>query len=241
MKTALFYENPRPLNAASDADLRVREITDLSFARGTNTIPINLAEFGLAARHYPIGFVGESATPMAIVGLQDSNVFVGDDGRWKAGAYVPAFVRRYPFIFADTGTPEQYSLCIDDTPAAVSTAEGRPLFVGGGLSPLTAQAMEFCRGFHAGAQATETFAKAMKAAGLLVERRAETRLAAGASFTLTGFRSIDEAKLRKVPGRTLAQWNEKGWLGPIFLHLQSMANWNDMMALIPQIKASRVA
>jgi hypothetical protein len=106
---------------------------------------------------------------------------------------------------------------------------------------LTAQALEFCRAFHAGAQATEAFSKALVKADVLVDRKAETRLAQGASFALSGFQCVDPERLRKLPARTLGQWNDKGWLGPVFVHLQSMTNWNDMMALIPEVQASKVS
>ncbi len=239
MSTALFYENPRPLDAVRDADLRVREITDLGFAREANTIPINLVEFSQVARHYPIGFVGEAALPTAIVGLQKENLFVDNEGAWRPGVYVPAFVRRYPFIFAETDDVDQFTLCIDDDPRAVSLAEGRPLFQNGQAAPLINQALEFCRSFQVAARETDAFVRAIKKSGILVERKAETRLAAGASFTLAGFQSVDPDRLRKLPARTLALWNEKNWLAPIFIHLQSMTNWNDLMELIPSVQAGK--
>jgi hypothetical protein len=239
MSTALFYDNPRALDAVRDANLRVREITDLGFARQTNTIPINLDEFSPAARRYPIGFVGEAALPTAIVGLQKENLFLDEEGHWMPGAYVPAYVRRYPFIFAETDTADQYSLCIDDDPRAIAESGGRPLFVNGEPTPLLGQALAFCRAFQQSVQATDAFVKAIRKADILVERKAETRLAAGASFTLTGFKSVDPERLRKLPARTLALWNEKNWLAPIFIHLQSMTNWNDMMELVPEAKAAR--
>jgi hypothetical protein len=240
MTAALIYQNPRPLDAGRDADLKVREITDLSFSRHVNTIPINLVEFAAVARHYPIGFVGEEATPMAIVGLQKENLFLDKDGRWKAGLYVPAFVRRYPFIFANTKAENQYSLCIDDTPRAVARDEGRPLFEDGRPSALTNQALEFCRSFHQAAEATDAFAAAIKASGLLVDRQADARLTAGATYTLKGFKSVDPEKLRKIPAKTLGQWNDKNWLAPLYAHLQSMTNWNTLVDLIAAAGPSRV-
>jgi hypothetical protein len=239
MSTALFYDNPRPLDAVRDADLKVREITDLSFARDANTIPINLVEFTQAARHYPIGFVGDAALPAAIVGLQKQNLFIDDEGLWKPGVYVPAFVRRYPFIFAETNEADQFSLCIDDDPRAVSVTQGRPLFLDGKPAPLINHALDFCRSFQMAARETDAFVKAIKKSGILVERKAETRLAEGASFTLAGFKAVDPERLRKLPARTLALWNEKNWLAPIFFHIQSMTNWNDLMELIPSVQANK--
>lgn len=239
MSIALFYKNPRLLDSGPDADLRVRKITDLSFARNVNTIPINLNEFAQAARHYPIGFIGESGIPMAIVGLQETNAFLDAEGRWKAGAYVPAFVRRYPFIFADTEVKGEYKLCIDDTPETVSRTEGERLFEGGKPTGLTNKAAEFCRDFHQAALATDAFAKAIRTAGLLVPRQADTKLAAGPSFRLVGFKLVDTEKLRKIPARTLGQWNDKNWLAPLYAHVQSMTNWSNLLDLMPQSEVSK--
>lgn len=238
MSIALFYKNPRPLDQGRDADLKVRDITDLSFCRNVNTIPVNVSEFAAVARHYPIGFVGDGAVPMAIVGLQRENLFLDAEGHWKAGVYVPAFVRRYPFIFANTGTADQYSLCVDDTPEALSRTEGRPLFEDGQPSALTRQALDFCKSFHQAAQATDPFAKAVLDAGLLVERQADARLAGGASFSLKGFRSVDPERVRKLPAKTLGQWNAKNWLAPLYAHLQSMTNWNNLVELMAPAKAA---
>lgn len=232
MSIALFYKNPRPLDSVRDADLKVPQIFDLSFAREVNTIPIHLAEFPQIARDYPIAFVGDAAVPMAIVGLQRENLFIDKDGHWKPGVYVPGFVRRYPFIFADTEVKGEYKLCIDDTPETVSLTEGRALFEDGQPSELTNQAAEFCRVYHQGAMATDAFAKAVLNAGLLVERQADTQLAAGPSFRLRGFKSVDPEKLRKLPARTLGQWNDKNWLAPLYAHIQSMTNWNTLVDLL---------
>jgi hypothetical protein len=128
----------------------------------------------------------------------------------------------------------------------VSTEEGRPLFENGEPSALTKQAMEFCRTFHVEGQTTNRFVRALREAGLLVARQAETRLASGeAPFVLSGFKSVDPAKLRKLTGKTLAQWNERNWLSPLYVHLQSMTNWNDLMRLMeppaaePAVSAAR--
>lgn len=238
MSIAFFYENPRPLDSTRDGDLRVREIKDLSYAAKMNTVPINLSEFAQVARFYPIGFIGDLGVPMAILGLQSENLFVEPDGRWKKGVYVPAFIRRYPFIFADTDTKGEFRLCIDDVPRAVSTTEGGRLFEGGQPTGMTNQAADFCRAFHQGAIATDAFSKAIRTAGLLVERQADTKMAEGSSYRLTGFQVVDAEKLRKVPARTLGQWNDRNWLAPLFAHVQSMTNWNNLVDLMPKSAAS---
>ena len=40
---------------------------------------------------------------MILGGEKDQNLYLDDAGKWTA-RYIPAFVRRYPFVFAQTGT-----------------------------------------------------------------------------------------------------------------------------------------
>jgi len=102
--------------------------------------------------------------------------------------------------------------------------------------------MEFCRTFHVEGQATNKFVRAVRDAGLLVARQAETRLPSGAApLLLSGFQSVDPERLRKLTGRTLSAWNERNWLSPLYVHLQSMTNWNDLMRQMDQGKAAAAA
>ncbi|MDR3507143.1 MAG: SapC family protein [Caulobacteraceae bacterium] len=234
--STLLYDNPMLLDSVRHADLRLKDLNDLSFAAHTNTIPINLVEFPLIARHYPIGFVGEGkdATPMAIVGLGKENLFIDEKGQWKPGVYIPAYVRRYPFIFGAGNDPNQLSLCIEDSPNVLTKVGGKPLFEDGKPSDATERALEFCRSFHNAALSTEPFAKALHGADLLTERQANAELNGGGAFVLKGFKSIDEAKLRKVTAKTLGQWNEKNWLTPIFASIQSTLNWSNLVDLMAE-------
>ncbi len=98
----LFYTRPVPLQADVHADLRILP-GRLEFAAGNNAIPLVLGEFSLALHHFPILFAGPTAVPMAAVGVSDQNLFI-KDGLWEDEAYIPAYLRRHPFIFIDTGS-----------------------------------------------------------------------------------------------------------------------------------------
>ena len=76
-----------------------------AFARNINAMAISFSEFAVAQRDYPIVFAtadcGASFAPVAVLGLADrQNLFIEADARWSPGAYVPAFVRRYPFCIS---------------------------------------------------------------------------------------------------------------------------------------------
>ncbi len=71
-----------------------------------------MVEFAVAARHYPIVFSNSAPhLPVTVCGLQTgSNAFVGNDNRWTQGCYVPAYVRRYPFILMENAEAKQFIL-----------------------------------------------------------------------------------------------------------------------------------
>jgi hypothetical protein len=234
-----MYANPVPLDTVRHADLRLREVTDLSYARGTNAIPINLVEFPLVSRDYPIGFIGDPVLyPVAIVGLQRENMFVDGRGRWKSDVYVPAYVRRYPFILGEAD--DQLALCIDDASPSIGKTGGQPLFAGGDPSPLVQRALDFCRTYHQAAIDTQPFVQALIDAGVLADRQTNAKLKAGDNLTLQGFKAVDLDKLRGVPGATLADWNQREWLLAIFAQVQSMLNWGALADLTAARKDSGV-
>jgi hypothetical protein len=236
MSLAFFYNNPVALDSTRHANLALAPTSNMGFARPSNAIPINLVEFSQAAKCYPIGFIGgEKLFPVAIVGLGKDNLFVDADGRWKAGAYVPAYVRRYPFIFAEgvEGVDkDRLTLCIEDSPGVVTSVGGQRLFENGKPSWATQQALEFCQAYHAAGLATQPFTKALIEAKLLVDRRADATLTAGGKASLDGFKSIDLDRLQSLPAKTLNQWNGRNWLVPLYAHVQSMHNWGDLVELL---------
>lgn len=157
----LFYQNPVALHPNAHGAAGLVDELDYGFARKTNAIPISLSEIPLAALSYPIAFTIEGgARPVAIVGLRDDeNLFVDRDGGWLAGAYVPAYVRRYPFILAEYGEGEDLGvqLCIEDHPEILVHGAGQPLFADGEPSRLVKSAFDFCKSLRAADLATAPF------------------------------------------------------------------------------------
>src|SRR5580765_904992 len=107
MKQLLIYQSPLALNRERHRDIRLQSgPIGYRFAHDLNSVPLTTAEFGLVARDYPIVFAGEGndvSLPAALLGLSaNSNLFVDDSGAWIADHYIPAFLRRYPFVSAET-------------------------------------------------------------------------------------------------------------------------------------------
>lgn len=218
----LFYRAPMPLNAVEHGDWRLID-GNAGFAAETAFVPIVLGEFMAAMRSYPIVFAAESAQPVVLLGLSQRNLFV-EDGLWASDAYIPAYVRRYPFGFIATINPEGFALAIDtgSDRFVLEGQDGAPLFENGQPTELTRQALAFCDAFQADATQTRAFAEALVAHDLLVDRRADATLNDGRRLGLDGFRIVDADKFADLPETVVTEWHRKGWLGLIHFHLASL-------------------
>lgn len=227
-----LYRAPVLLSSREHAHWRLLP-GDAAFAAASHAVPLVLGEFAAAARCYPLVFVGEDAAPVAVLGLEaEHNRFVVAD-RWQSGAYVPAYVRRYPFVFARTTQPDGHALAIDADAAMLRTEgdEGQPLFEADGQpSALTRQALQFCEAFTSEAAATAAFSAQLLASGVLVERQADVVRADGRTSSLLGFRVVDPDRFAALPEATVIAWHRQGWLAPVQFHLASLARFNDLLS-----------
>jgi hypothetical protein len=195
----------------------------------THAIPITVDEFGLIQRHYPIVFsVGDSPVPIALMGLNEGvNVFLDADGRNTDPAiYIPAYLRRYPFLLARLRPDsDELSLCFDPTSGAIGEFdEGEPLFDGDQPSQATKAILEFCEQFETAGQRTAAFIEELKTSELLMEGEVAIQPQGYEQpFIYRGFRMVDEEKLRNLRGDELRKMNQNGILALIFAHLFSLS------------------
>jgi len=228
----LFFERPVALDMKRHAKAGVLPMQDISFAATTNSIIVNAAEFFEAAKHYPIVFTqGDAPLPAVIVGLEQQNYFVGAKGQWKEGAYLPAYVRKYPFVFMDAPERNEFLLCVDEASAQYKVGGGKgtlQLFKDSVPSEVTRNALEFCTAYHNHHQHTRHFCKDIADAGLLIPMRSDTKLNNGREVRLGGFLSIDEKKLSALPDAKVLEFFKKGWLPFIYASLMSAANWTKL-------------
>lgn len=217
-----FYVQPVPLETARHGEWRLLP-GDLSFAASTPFVPVTVSEFLAAGRGYPVVFAAADLSPMAVLGLQTDNLFV-EDGAWAEGVYIPAYVRRYPFVLIEAGDQQSFVLGIDAASGRVSRSgeEGAALFADGQPGEVTRQAVEFCRLFNEDHQRTRAFVGALEQAGVLVDRRADISLPDGRKFGLGGFKVIDPEALLALPDETVLAWHKAGWLALAYHHLASL-------------------
>jgi len=226
-----FYRQPQPLEPARHGKLRLAPVGEFGFARSANAVVLLASEFAFALRSYPIVFTtGATAMPAAVLGLKgDENLFVDAAGQWERDAYVPAYVRRYPFIFFEQPGGERLTLCIDEAAELLSETGPRPLFNGVEAADAIRQALELCTVFQRDAAATRAFVDALEAKALLVERRADVALERGDRMALAGFRVIDEAKFNALDDATVLDWRKRGWLALAYCQLLSTGGWSGLV------------
>jgi hypothetical protein len=224
----LFYNAVEPLNVTQHGKMKVRKLLKMGQIAKTHAIPLTVDEFTLVQRHYPIVFsIGEKPIPIALMGLNEGvNVFMDEDGRaLDANLYIPAYVRRYPFLLARVRPDsDELSLCFDPTANAIGDfKEGEALFDGDQPSPATQAILEFCEQFEAAGQRTAAFMEDLIKSSLLMDGEVAIQPEGYAQpFIYRGFRMIDEEKLRELRGDELRKMNQNGMLPLIYAHLFSL-------------------
>jgi len=225
MSEMMFYQRVVALNDQAHAQLKVRPATSFAYAAKTNSVPLLASEFFEAAREYPIVFArGEAGpVPAALLGLRDAeNLFVDSDGKWDA-RYVPAFVRRYPFV-PGKGAQGELLVCIDEASPCFDGKEGEPLFAAGKPTPQLEHAIKFLTEFHQGAVVTEQLGRRLDELGLLRQADSLAQLNDGTQVRLNGLNVVDEAKLRALDRDAVQELFGNNALAAIYAHLMSLGN-----------------
>ncbi|MEA3004093.1 MAG: hypothetical protein QOH81_2881 [Sphingomonadales bacterium] len=231
----IFYGDLEPLSSAIHPNYKSRPSDVAPFLVGAHAIPITVDEFISIQRFCPIIFsVGEPSVPLALMGLNEGvNVFVDDQGKPLGDMYLPAYVRRYPFMLARLAPDaKELSLCFDPTSGLVGEFdEGQALFEGDKPSEATNNILKFCEEFELSAQRTVQFMNDLQQSGLLMD--GEVQIQAPGSeqpVVYRGFQMVNEEKLRELRGDELRKMNQNGMMALIFAHLFSMQLMRDIFA-----------
>jgi len=232
----LFYNKLEALNAGQHGNMKIRRIENAPQMGTTHAVPVTVDEFALLQRHYPIVFsVGGDPVPLALMGLNEgSNVFLDPTGLPNdQSIYVPAYMRRYPFLLARLRPDsDELSLCFDPTSGAVGEFdEGESLFNGNEPSEATKAVLAFCEQFETAGQRTSAFIQELKTSDLLMDGEVAIQPEGAAQpFVYRGFRMVDEEKLRNLRGDELRKMNQSGMLALIYAHLFSLSQIRDVFS-----------
>jgi SapC len=231
-KQLLIYETAVPLSSNRHAKLSLDAKGDYSFSAGINAVPLMAVEFIRAATEYAIVFTvaGEDVIPAAVLGLKgEQNLYLTADAHWQA-KYIPAFIRRYPFVFAASEDKKTLTLCIDEShPGVNHEGKGQRIF-GDDAKPTayTQTVLKFLQEYQAHFERTKLFGRHLKELGLLEPMQAKVTTPAGEQRSIGSFMAVSRAKLRALDGEALATLAKTDELELLYLHLYSLRNFNEV-------------
>jgi SapC len=234
----LFYKKVVPLNKEVHGELYIEGIEGYAHTKETNSIYIAAIEFLQVAREYPIVFAkgsDDKVFPVALLGLEkNSNLFVDENGGWTAN-YIPAYVRRYPFILATADdNKDNFAVCIDESFPGFNTAkEGKSLFdEKGEQNEILNQAVDFLKDYQTHVQLTTLFCENLSKLDILEPMQANIERATGEKTSLGGFMGVNREKLKALKPAKLAELLKSDQMELIFAHLASLSNLNSLMKRI---------
>jgi hypothetical protein len=232
----LFYNDLQPLSSEQHADYRIRPAEKAPFLANQHAVPVTVEEFPLVARRMPIVFAtGDDPVPLALMGLNEGvNVYMDAEGKLlDQETYVPAYVRRYPYLLAKLRPDsEELSLCFDPSSDTIGAFEdGERLFENGQPSEMTKAILQFAEQFEQAGQKTAAFVKELKELGLLIDGEVSIQPDGAAQpFVYRGFQMVDEKKLADLRGDQLRKMAQSGMLPLIYAHLFSLSIMRDVFA-----------
>ena len=225
MSDTVYYEKPVLLDRDKHRLARVaRPQRPYGFAAQTQFIPAVVDEFVPACRELAILFMAGSGRPNAVfvVGFNaGQNLLVTPEGEWD-GTYVPAFVRRYPFIRGDVEGAEPI-ICIDASYDGLNEQQGEPFFEGETQTPYLEAQVNFVNAYFEASRRAEEFSDSLQKLELFKSISIDVK-SPGSSLALHGMLALDEEKLNALPAKEFEKLRKAGWLPAIYAHLISLGS-----------------
>ena len=234
---ALFYVSPEPLSKEAHAKLGIKNLeAPYAFTARTHLVPVTVTEFGPAALCYPLIFVGDEKTPVAVLGVNaDENLFVDEKGIFAPECYLPAYIRRYPFVLANDAVAQRMVVCIDSKAPMISDKPDAPFFENGEITTFTQNAIDFCNNFEQEAQRTASFVALLKELDLFEVKKAyytppqAPNSPAPEAQVVAEYQGVSEEKLNALPVEKLKELRDNGALAQIYCHLISLLGWDRLL------------
>ena len=227
-----FYKKPVALSSEIHATTTITPRNGgFAFSEKGHSVVLAGVEFAAACHEFPIVFsTGNNGRiiPAVLLGVQmDENLYVDEEGEWH-GSYIPAYIRRYPFINADSDD-QRLIVCIDEAYDGFNGEGGQPLFENNAPSEYLKQVLALLEDYQAQMLTTEAFCQHLAQLDVLKPMDASIHLNDGRTFNINGLLVVDEEKLLQLDKDTIDQLFRSGGLALVYAHLLSLRNLNNLM------------
>jgi len=228
-----LFEKPELLNKEQHGHLGVTPPDNpCKFCAGVAAIPLTASEIPSAVKDYPVVFLSqEEPIPLAVVGLIDqTNLFVDENGRWQEDCYIPGYIRRYPFAIASETGGERLAIVIDTAYNGVVPGGETPLFENGEPTEATQQAIEFCKAYETDRRMTDQFVGLLKESGLVKPQAAQyTPKGESEARPFAQYFGIDEQALNALSDEQYLNLRKSNILPFLYAQLMSLGNWRTLL------------
>ncbi|MGE0083695.1 MAG: SapC family protein [Desulfococcaceae bacterium] len=230
-----MYKKLVPFNSRTHAKKRLKPVNSFNFAKNNHIASLMINELSRASSIYPVVFLkeGEKYGLFALLGLKPGeNLFVGDKGQWEAG-YIPAIIRRYPFMLGKTENSENFMVGLDEESGFLSETEGQPLVDKDGKpSQVVENIKQYLSEIHRFSEITNRFCQDLADRNLLAPLNLQIKSAnSGPSLNIAGCHGVHEKKFNELPDTDFLELRKKGLLPLIYSHLLSLAQLDRLIRL----------
>ena len=225
-----MYKNIEIVNKIAHKENSIKEVKDFSYAKNLTSAPITVTEFFEACKNYPILFAKDKNNDWfasVMLGFKENeNIFVDNKGNWDKLHYVPAFVRRYPFVFVEQNEQQQLLLGVEKEFLSIDKKdEKRKLFDDKDENTeFLNNVLNFLNQYQNDSIATKEFIKQLDEWELLEEKVATIINEKKEQFNINGFYIVNEEKLKHLSKKKKEEICNKNATALITAHLISLSN-----------------
>lgn len=234
-KQLMIYDNIQPL---SDKHVKWSvNVENYEYIKHLNSVPILATEISFAAAEFPVIFSQTSEgefLPLAVMGLKEGQNLLLNEKNMLTTRYVPAFIRRYPFILGGAQGAEVMAVCIDEGSASViqDGSKGQRLFKEDGTNTdFLNEVIEFQKDYQSRTELTRNFCKKLHelkllepmAGNITIKGKEEVKLNVG------GFFVVKRENLKAISDEEALDLFKKDGLELIYSHMNSLANFNRLI------------
>ena len=228
-----IYQKIEILNKDQHFNLKVNPLEGYQFSQNLRECVVTAEEFFECAKSLPILFTKNEQqrfVAFALLGIKpQQNVLLDENGQWRAGEYVPAFIRRYPFVFVQE--QQQLMLALDANSPSLSQQQGQALFTDEGeATDFTLNVMNFMKQYESACRKTEKIIVQLDELDLLEDAQAQMN-SGGKKYQIQGFKRINEDKLNQLADEQKLELVNSGAYKLIIAHLMSLGNFKKLSVL----------
>ncbi len=212
-----------PLSRTAHAAKRWHRYANYAFTASQTVVPVVGLEIDRVAANGPVALLraGTAFVPVAMLGLQQRNLFVDAKGRWLAD-YVPVGLRSQPFALG-RNEAGQFMLCIDEGSPLIADSGGEPLFTEDGQPTAEVRkTMAFLQQVEQGRAATALACEALARHNCITALAFSMKDKDGKERRLSGLHQVDAAALAGLPDEAFLELRKAGALPLAYAQLLSL-------------------